>query len=49
MELKNFEAALDDFQYVMEKEPNNSEVNTELKLARVQFEKAGGKKKFKKI
>ena len=33
----------------MNKEPNNSEVNTDLKLARVSFEKAGGKKKFKKI
>ena len=33
----------------MDKEPNNGEVNSDLKYARVAFEKAGGKKKFKKI
>ena len=49
MELKNYEEAIEDFQNVMDKEPNNGEVNSDLKYARVAFEKAGGKKKFKKI
>jgi hypothetical protein len=40
---------LNDFQLIMEKEPNNAEVNADLKTARMHVEKAGGHKGFKKI
>ena len=33
----------------MEQDPNNAEVNADLKTARLQVEKAGGYKGFKKI
>lgn len=48
MELKKYEQAVNDFQVIMEKEPNNSEVNGELKNARTHLEKEGGYKGFKK-
>ena len=47
--MKLYEDALNDFQLIMEKEPNNAEVNADLKTARLHVEKAGGHKGFKKI
>eukprot|EP00828_Plagiopyla_frontata_P025050 TRINITY_DN3199_c0_g1_i1.p1 TRINITY_DN3199_c0_g1~~TRINITY_DN3199_c0_g1_i1.p1 ORF type:complete len:374 (-),score=114.00 TRINITY_DN3199_c0_g1_i1:23-1144(-) len=52
MEQKRYSKAIEDFQYIMEKEPQNSEVNAELKEARSQLSKQSeqeSKDKFKRV
>ena len=49
MKMDDYELALQDFQTIMEKDPQNSEVNADLKEARAEVTKRGGNTGFKKI